>query len=446
MSNKIKSLFYESPKPIKLEPVKTQVVIEPPVRNKVKAIIAEGVLFGAGPKLYGTGQSSLSQSEGGGGGYAGPICVAKEPGETQFGIIEAEGEESLDDMIDAEISKDETPPPKETKDDTKELPTEDAPVEPEITPESPVEPQETPEQKVTKMFADSGDVDVDYSLTNENNIRLEKFKYVNVGLDLKKLIPEDDLKSGISSKDVMNLLTPSQRDMLRDKNRELRKTYPLMDKREKNIIIHNSNVPIYNANNELSTDMKRQAYDKINAYLETNFGKNWQDKSKAINFLRTIKINFSNAPAIRANLIDIGAMVTEEGENYKIPLDKVNVMVPSLVHEFIKSNKEDPIFVRSNIFRTLTSVYNQESGSMGQVYVIFNSQNLGEGDIKDQEESKPEEVAAETTPTKGESPEATPEATSETPTEATPEATPETPEATPEEEGLDNAVPPLPVK
>ena len=200
----------------------------------------------------------------------------------------------------------------------------------------------------------------------------------------------------------MNLLTPSQRDILKDKNRELRKTYPLMDKREKNVIIHNSNVSICNTkegeNVEISTDMKKQAYDKINTYLETNFGKNWQDKTKAIDFLRTIKINFSETPAIRANLIDAVSMLSEDGENYKIPLDKVNVLVPSIVQEFIQSNKEDPTFARSNIFRTITSAYNQEAGTKGQIYVIFNSENL-EGS---KEEAPSEEAPTEEAPPEGE--------------------------------------------
>jgi hypothetical protein len=198
--------------------------------------------------------------------------------------------------------------------------------------------------------------------------------------------------------------------MLKDKNRELRKQYPLMDKREKNLIIHNSNVPIFNTikghDIEISSDMKKQAYDKINAYLETNFAKNWQDKSKAINFLRTIKINFSDTPAIRANLIDMGSMMSEEGENYKIPLDKINVLVPVTIQDFIKKNKEDPTFAKSNIFRTLTSAYNQESGTKGQIYIIFNSENLGEGEEAPAEgEAPPEETPSEgEAPAEGEAP------------------------------------------
>ena len=423
-NQKIKSLFYESPKPPKKVAVAPQVVTSKDlVKNRVMSIIGEGVMFGAGPKLYGTGQSQLSQAKGGGGGYAGPIAVAKKPGETQFGIIEEEDDamsldavaqemESSPDAATPDQSTEETPADASTDAPAEETPAEepadDAPAEPADAapsePPAPPEPEETPEQKVTKMFSDTGDVDEDYSLSNENNIRLEKFKFTNAGIDLKKLIPEDDQKSGISTKDVANLLTPSQRDMLKDKNRELRKQYPLMDKREKNLIIHNSNVPIFNTvqghDIEISSDMKKQAYDKINAYLETNFAKNWQDKSKAINFLRTIKINFSDAPAIRANLIDMGSMMSEEGENYKIPLDKINVLVPVTIQDFIKKNKEDPTFAKSNIFRTLTSAYNQESGTKGQIYIIFNSENLGEGEEAPTEGEAPPEEA----PTEGEAP------------------------------------------
>lgn len=392
---KIQSLFYESPTPKKDE-VKS-VIVEAPkpiLKDRISSIINEGVLFGNGPKLFGTGQSQIAQSKGGGGGYAGAITHKKQPGETQFGILDEEGEEE-DGGLDAvaaetDAPEGEAPPedataeaPAEETPPEGETPVEDAPSEPP-TPEAPPEPEKTPDQKVTEMFADTGDVDVDYSLTNENNIRLEKFKFVNAGIDLNTMIPEDDKKSGISTKEIVNLLTPSQRDMLKDKNRELRKKYPLMDKREKYVILHNSNVPIFNTKEgetrEISKETKKQAYDKINAYLETNFGKNWQDKSKAIDFLRTIKINFSDTPAIRANLIGLESMMSEEGENYKLPLDKVNVMVPSIVQEFIKDNKEDPSFAKSNIFRTITSAYNQEAGTKGQIYVVLNSENLGDGE------------------------------------------------------------------
>lgn len=412
---KIKNLFYESPKP-KVVQRKIEVKPEkPPIKAHIASIISEGVLFGQGPKLYGTGQSELGQAMGGGGGYAGPITPAKK-GETQFGILDEEDDDMNLDKVTAEkeaeaggeaAPADENTPAEDTS--SEETPTEDKPEEeastetpteeePEATPPAPVEPQETPEQKVTKMFADTGDINEDYGLKNENNIRLEKFKFVNAGIDLMKIIPEDEKKSGISSKQVLNLLTPAQRDMLRDKNRELRKQYPLIDKREKNIIIHNSNVPILNIKDgqtvEISTDMKKQAYEKINAYLEANFGKNWQDKSKAIEFLRTVKINFAQAPAIRANLIDLNSMIAEEGENYRIPLDKVNIMVPSIVQEFIKTNKEDPTFSKSNIFRTLASAYNQEAGTKGQVYVIFNADNLGEA-TEGSEEAPADEAPAE---------------------------------------------------
>ena len=439
---KIKSLFYESPKPVIIKVVEPNIEKDSSLKKNISSIINEGVMFGSGPKLYGTGQSKVDQSLGAGGGYAGGITKNRKSGETQFGIVEEEDDMNID--ATAEKMKEKTPedtpeapvedtPSEETKDAPIEDSTSDAPKE-DTTPEIPPTPEETPEQKVTKMFADTGDVDTDYDLTNENNIRLEKYKFTNAGLDLSKLIPEDDQKSGISSKDVMNLLTPSQRDVLKDKNRELRKTYPLMDKREKNIIIHNSNVSIYNTkdgeNVEISTDMKKQAYDKINTYLETNFGKNWQDKTKAIDFLRTIKINFSEMPAIRANLIDAISMMSEDGENYKIPLDKVNVLVPSIVQEFIKTNKEDPTFSRSNIFRTITSAYNQEAGTKGQIYVIFNSENLGKSkDGSDKEEKPIEEPSSKEIPT---------------------EATPSSDEVSPEGEEVDmsdvleNAVEPLP--
>jgi hypothetical protein len=97
-------------------------------------------------------------------------------------------------------------------------------------------------------------------------------------------------------------------------------------------------------------------------------------------------------------------MMSEDGENYKIPLDKVNVLVPSIVQEFIKSNKEDPTFSRSNIFRTITSAYNQEAGTKGQIYVIFNAENLGKSkkEAPVEDETPSEETQVEEAPAEGE--------------------------------------------
>jgi hypothetical protein len=431
--------------------------------EKIRNLFYEGQVFGK-PNLYGSNQNTVGPSNTGGGGWAGTFTNTGKKGEANFGVIEEEDELSIDKASE-ELDKANAPEgssedtsketPEEPSDDNSESTPEestDTSEEPQETPEdnpeepsndapetAPVEPQETPEQKINEMFGDTDDVNSDYSLTNENNIRLEKFKFVNAGLDLEKIIPEDDLKNGISSKDVMGLLTPSQIDVLKEKTRELRKEYPLIDKREKNIIIHNSNIPMYSiqegSKKEIGDEYKKQSYEKMNAYMEENFGKNWQDKNKAIEFLRTIKINFDDKPAIRANLLDLPSMIVEEGDTYKIPLDKINIFTPAIINDFIKSNKEEPTFNKSNIFRTIVSSFNQEYGSKGQIYVVFDSEN-----IKGQDEASEDDTMEPETPDEGASSEETPEGSpEETPSEGETDSTDELDSA------VENAVPKLPV-
>jgi len=114
----------------------------------------------------------------------------------------------------------------------------------EIEPPTPITPIETPEQKVNRLYSDTGDVDADYSVTSESNIRLAKFKFDNAGIVLDKVLTEDDLKGGISTKDIENRLTPEQTEIYKEKNKELRKKYPLIDKREKMCLIHNARIPM----------------------------------------------------------------------------------------------------------------------------------------------------------------------------------------------------------
>lgn len=312
---------------------------------------------------------------------------------------------SSDDK-DASDDKD----PSDSKDPTADTePTDDKPKkrpEPEeITPPDPITPVETPDQKVTRMYTDTGDVNVDYSITSESNIRLAKFKFDNAGIVLDKVLSEDDLKGGISTKDIENRLTPAQTDLYKEKNRELRKKYPLIDKREKMILIHNSNVPMSKRDekyNEVKIDnnQRKQAYEKLNAYMIDHFSPFWQDKTKYVDFLKTIKVNFSDKPAIRANLINSKTFISEDDENI-IPLDKVYSQIPKSVQELILDNNDDENFVKSNIFRTLNGAFSQEVAAAGSFYVIINSDNikLGDGTNNDKKEDDSKDDSSNDTDT-----------------------------------------------
>lgn len=262
----------------------------------------------------------------------------------------------------------------------------------EITPPEPITPIETPEQKIERLYTDTGDVDIDYANTNENNIRLSKFKFDNAGIVLDKVLSEDDLKGGISIRDIENRLTPEQTDLYRAKNKELRKKYPLIDKREKMCLIYNAHVPMtkrdekYNAI-KIDSDQRKQAFEKLNAYMEKHFSINWQDKSKYVNFLKTIKVDFSDKPAIRSNLINTNIFINEDSNDI-IPLDKVYVDIPKSIQELLLDNSEDVNFVKSNIFRTLNSSFNQEIASSSSMYVIINSENIKLGDGTSEEDTE----------------------------------------------------------
>jgi len=294
-------------------------------------------------------------------------------------------EDGTSDETPAETASDESP-----DDEPKKRPVPD-----EITPPIPITPIETPEQKVERLYIDSGEVNTDYSNTNESNIRLAKFKFDNAGIVLDKVLNEDDLNDGISVKDIENRLTPEQSDLYRMKNKELRKRYPLIDKREKMCLIHNAHIPFskrdesYNSI-EIDENQRKQAYEKLNAYLEKHFAQQWQDKAKFINFLKTIKINFSDKPAIRANLINSRMFINEDDSNI-IPLDKVYSPTPKSIQELILDNNEDEKFTKSNIFRTLNSAFNQEVASSGSLYVIINKENLNLGDGTKPDESSEED-------------------------------------------------------
>lgn len=292
------------------------------------------------------------------------------------------GDDSVSDSPEAGSDDVETsvePDNEPDKNEPKKRPTPD-----EITPPTPITPIETPEQKIERMFTDTGDVDIDYANTNENNIRLASFKFENAGIVLDKVLTEDDLKGGISVRDIENRLTPEQTDLFKSKNKELRRKYPLIDKREKMCLIYNAHVPMTKRDEQYNSipidkDQRKQAFDKLNAYMEEHFAPNWQDKQKYVNFLKTIKVNFSDKPAIRSNLINTTTFINEDSSDI-IPLDKVYADIPKSIQELLLDNSEDPNFVKSNIFRTLNSSFNQEVASSSSMYVIINSENIKLGD------------------------------------------------------------------
>lgn len=162
------------------------------------------------------------------------------------------------------------------------------------------------------------------------------------------------------------------------------------------VLIHNARVPMSKRDEKynevkIDNDQRKQAYEKLNAYMVDHFSQSWQDKTKYVDFLKTIKVDFSDKPAIRANLINTKLFISEDDENI-IPLDKVYSQIPKSVQELILDNSDDEDFAKSNIFRTLNSSFSQEAGSSGSLYAIINSENIKLGDGNDTDEKEQDDT------------------------------------------------------
>jgi hypothetical protein len=121
-------------------------------------------------------------------------------------------------------------------------------------------------QKLKQMFTDSGDLVYDYSLTNEFNQRLFKFKFTYSGIDINQLMTSNDERTvGALKSELENRLSPEQRFYYVTKWKSLRKKYPEIEKREKNIIIHNTNIMMmvnddFGEEIPLPEEKKKEAY------------------------------------------------------------------------------------------------------------------------------------------------------------------------------------------
>lgn len=234
------------------------------------------------------------------------------------------------------------------------------------------------EEKVNSMFKDIGDPEVDYSLTNENNIRLYTFKFKNAGIDPFTLMTEVEKVQGVRADEIEGRLTPDQLEIYKEKNKDLRNTYDLIKVREKNIIVYNSNVSFF-INDEKGVPEQitkpvdiDQAIKKVIVYMDRNFGDDWADNKDAIEFLQNIKINFSEQNKIRPNLISVDFFVDGD-DNSLIPFNKMYSEIPSIVDKFIKQNQDNDDYKTSSIFRTFVDdfVGRGVGGSRVSVYPVI---------------------------------------------------------------------------
>jgi hypothetical protein len=267
-------------------------------------------------------------------------------------------------------SGDSDAPADDAKDNTdKDEDKDEPPVKPNVTVQS-------DEQKVDSMFTDTGNMDFDYSLSNENNIRLSKFKFKKANVDYSTMFAESEKETGVPADEIELRMAPEQKMVYKKSNIELRKKYPKIDAREKNIIIYNSNVPFVKrdvAGNEVPLEENeiQDAYKKINQYMIKKYGQYWQDKHAAIDFITSIKVNFSSKNSIRPNLSYAKDLFPESDDHVALPFDSVTIKIPNDVDEFLRNNLENEKFKKSSVFRTLASVYLDQNTKSNGVYAII---------------------------------------------------------------------------
>lgn len=223
------------------------------------------------------------------------------------------------------------------------------------------------QQKVRDLFTDVGDPKVDYSLTADANIRLARFKFKYSGIDPMSLMSDDEKKVGVRADELESRLTPDQYQIYLQKNTELRQEFPEIAKRESNVVIYNTNIPMFfNDENGVARVISHKkdvssAISKVEEFMKKSFGADWVDNKKAINFLQGIKINFSEEKKVRPNLIPI-SYFQPQGERGIIAFNKLFCDVPPSIDKFIKDNIESQEYKKSPLFRTFVNDYSGENG------------------------------------------------------------------------------------
>jgi hypothetical protein len=285
-------------------------------------------------------------------------------------------DESEDQATDAGST--EQPEKPEQPEQPEEAPPTDATQNPAPAPVPTINQNQNDAQKLKQMFSDSGDLVYDYSLTNEFNQRLFKFKFTYSGIDINQLMTSNDERTvGALKSELENRLSPEQRFYYINKWKSLRKKYPDIEKREKNIIIHNTNIMMmvnddFGEEIPLPEEKKKEAYEKIDKLLIQKFGDEWLDNQEALDFLKNIKINFSNDKPVRTNLLSISIMDQKDKVTNSdlVPFNKIYIDIPVSIRNFLKSNETNEFYNSSSIFQNLISDfrnYSKISGSMDSV-------------------------------------------------------------------------------
>jgi hypothetical protein len=207
----------------------------------------------------------------------------------------------------------------------------------------------------------------------------------------KEYYHNDPLKRRLYAKEYRRThpqkIAQESRDNYRKSVKDLRKMFPVIEKREKNIIIYNSGVEFINISEDgkeviIDEQNTKKAYEKLDSYLKKVFGDDWVDNPDVISYLKNIKVNFSADNKIKARMMNSDRFLQKDNDR-KNPLF---AEVPSYVEDYIKSFKDDENFKRSSLFQSLLAPYNGLGSTNSTVYMnISNKKEEDENDTKDTE-------------------------------------------------------------
>jgi hypothetical protein len=312
--------------------------------------------------------------------------------ESIFDDTEDEDTENTEDGDESEESQEDDTESEETDDSEEELDLGDEEID---DTEEDLEPEvsETLESKIKSLFTDTGNPEVDWSISSENNTRLATFKFKAIGIIPNELMTEEEKSQGIYSDVLESRLTPEQKFMYKENIKKLRNDYPLLSEREKNIILWNAKIPIMAKTGEgeilniyENNDFIKQAFEKIDEFLTKRFDENWQDDKDAIEFIRDVKINFTKDKSkITPNLMMKNDII-EKNKTGGIIFNKLNTETPEPIVKFVRENFDKDDFKTSSIFNTFANDFTETGGiSRGSFFPII------KGIVEESEESGSEE-------------------------------------------------------
>lgn len=124
------------------------------------------------------------------------------------------------------------------------------------------------------------------------------------------------------------------------------------------------------------------------------YGRYWQDRHEAVDFITSIRVNFSEKESIRPNLSYVSDVFPEQDSTVMrtIYFDEINIKIPKFVEELLKNNTDNEKFKKSSVFRSLVSSYLPGPTKANSVYAIIKPEEVAVEAPADAEEANPEDA------------------------------------------------------